>query len=569
MASHFAGAPHQKAMSLLTWALGYAHGLRRIRRICCNYVNAAPRSFGLPRDAITRALMPSAFARNTFLGFISGAVVLLAGFIGGAIAARLLGPDGMGVIAYAAWCVTFATTVASLGLGLVLQRFIPNLRVQGKHDDAGGLIGAAARLAIIAAIVGSLLLFCWLYWPGSNAMTASSPASRRVLIVIVVGWFICWRIGDVYLFYLRGEQRFGELARLSAVSALIKLLVMGFGAWLFGIAGALAGYVVAYVIPAARIRQLLRERPFVSQELRREVMSFAVTSWLVAVIGGLVFGRTEIVFLEHYSGIGAVGLFAAAAALTETVVQLPPLLLAALLPYFSEQHGLGMHDHMHRLYRTMTGLITLIVAPLCIGMAAVAPVLVPVLFGAEFVDAVPVASVLLLTAAAVNSLGVTTVYLIYSTGKIGLLPISNGLGLLGTIVLGFVLVPPFGLMGAAWVRAAVQVLVVAIEIWYVTRKLGFAPPYRAFGTIIVSALIPSAVAYALIIWVGGILSLVLAIPAAVIVFAIALRVLGVLPLVDPQLINTLIAHAPRRIGRVLCWVLKLVAPATKGSPEPD
>ncbi len=62
-----------------------------------------------------------------------------------------------------------------------------------------------------------------------------------------------------------------------------------------------------------------------------------------------------------------------------------------------------------------------------------------------------------LTAVLVNRFGVTTVNFIYSTGKIGFLLISNGLGLAGTIMLGFLLVPHFGLMGAAWSRAVVQV----------------------------------------------------------------------------------------------------------------
>ena len=53
-------------------------------------------------------------------------------------------------------------------------------------------------------------------------------------------------MADVYLSYLRGEQRFGEFARLSAFSALTKLVVMGLGAWLFGVAGAVAGYIVSY-----------------------------------------------------------------------------------------------------------------------------------------------------------------------------------------------------------------------------------------------------------------------------------------------------------------------------------
>ena len=139
-------------------------------------------------------------------------------------------------------------------------------------------------------------------------------------------------MADVYLFYLRGEQRFGELARLSGVSAVLKLTVTALGAWLFGIAGALAGYIAANLLPTARMFRLLRIKPHLDEELRREVTSFALASWVTAVIGGLVFGRTEIVFLQHYTGIGAVGMFTAAATVVEAAVQLPPLLLSALLP---------------------------------------------------------------------------------------------------------------------------------------------------------------------------------------------------------------------------------------------
>jgi O-antigen/teichoic acid export membrane protein len=513
--------------------------------------------------------MPPAFARNTFLGFIAGAAVALAGFVGSAIVARLLGPEGLGVIAYAVWCVTVATSIAGLGIAMVLQRFIPNLRAEGNHDEAEGLIGATARLSMLATIVGGLLLFCWLYWPARSAIDAPSPASRIVLVVLILAWFICWRMADFYLNYLKGEQWFGEFARLSTFSALLKLTVMALGAWLFGVAGAVAGYVASYVVPASRVYQLLRKRRAVGQDLRHQVMGFALTSWSVGVVGGFVFGRPEVVFLEHFAGIGAAGLFAAAATLTDMATQLPPLVLSALLPYFSEQHGLGAHDQMRRLYRAMTGLIALVMAPLCIGMAAIAPVLVPLLFGAEFAVAVPVASVLLLTAAAVNSLSVTTVYLIFSTGKTRLLLISNGVGLVGTIVCGFVLIPHIGLMGAAWSRAVVQLSVTAIETWYVARRLGFAPPYRALGAIYLAAVIQGAVAYGLTTRLGGIVSLVLAIPASFIVYAIALRVFAVLPMVDPALIDTLTTHAPRRVMRVLSWVLKLLSPATNDRSQPD
>ena len=508
--------------------------------------------------------MARSFAHNTLLGFTAGAVVALAGFTGNAITARLLGPDKLGVFAYVVWCVTIGTMIASLGIGIVQQRFIPRLIAEGRAAAAEGLIGATTRLAMLAATLGAAALFLFLEWPGSTATQGLSSSSRHVVIALAVGWFICWRMADVYLFYLRGEQRFGELARLSAVSALLKLTVTALGAWLFGIPGALAGYIAANLLPTARMFRLLRIKPHVDEELRREVTSFALASWVTAVIGGVVFGRTEIVFLQHYTGISAVGMFTAAATVVEAAVQLPPLLLSALLPRFSEQFGQGAHDTMASLYRILTALMAMLILPLCLGFAAVTPELVPLLFGAEYADAVPVASVLLI-AASISSLGVTTFYLLQSIGRAGFLLISNGSGLVGTIVLGFLLIPRFGLIGAAWSRAVVQVSVVLIETWYVTKRVRISPPYRALGLIALAAIAQGAVAYGLTVFVGGAGSLIVSIPVAMAIYLLAIRLLGVIPLVDPALPDQIISRVPQRIRPLAVRALRLLSPPSAES----
>jgi O-antigen/teichoic acid export membrane protein len=504
----------------------------------------------------------SSFARNTLLGFSSGAAVALAGFIGNTITARLLGPASLGVFAYVVFCVTIGSMIASLGIGIVQQRFIPNLRAEGRNDEADGLIGSTTRLSMVAALVGSLALFAFLYWPGRSATEGPSDSSRNIVIALALVWFISWRMAEVYQFYLRGEQRFGELARLSAVSALIKLAVMASGAWLFGIPGALAGFIAANLLPASRIFRLLRVRPHIAKALKSQVVRFALASWATAVLGGLVFGRTEILFLEHYTGIGAVGYFAAAVTVAEMAVQIPPLLLSALLPRFSEQYGRGAQDDMHRLYRTMTALIAMVIVPLCLGLAAIAPVLVPLLFGADFDDAVLVASVLLI-AAAVSSLGVTTAYLLQSIGKTGFLLMSNGVGLVGTIALAFLLIPSYGLMGAACSRGVVQVSVVLIETWYVTRRMRIAPPYRVLGAITLASVAQGAVAYFVCRELGGAVSLLIAIPAAVVTYLIALRLLAVIPKVAPELTDRLADGAPERLKPMVSVVLTLLSPTAK------
>ncbi|MDG4665377.1 oligosaccharide flippase family protein [Mycobacterium sp. 236(2023)] len=508
------------------------------------------------------------FARNTLLGFVSGAAVTFSGFVGSAIAARLLGPDDFGVVAYVVWCVTIAAAVANLGSDVVQQRFLPNLRAAGKSDQVDGLVGAIMRLAMGAAVVVGVVLFAYLYGPGTGALSAGSPHSQIVVIAVALVWFFCWRMGDLYLFNLRGEQRFDTLARVSTVSALMRVATTVLGAWLFGIPGALAGYIAATVLPASRLFPLLRLKPRVDRSLRREVIGFALMSWTIGVIGNLLFGRTQIIFLEHYTDIGTVGLFAVALTVAEMAAQLPPLLLSALLPRFSEQSGQGAHDNMKSLYRTMTAFIAVVMLPFCLGLAAVTPVLVPLIFGTDFADAAAVSSILLI-AIAINSLGGANLSLILSKGKNSILWISNAVGLVGVIGLGFLLIPHYGLIGAAWSRAIIQVVVILIEIICATIQLGFAMPYRALGAIALAAVAQGAVAYAIVLNLGGAGSLVLAIPAAILTYLIAVRLLGVIPLVDPELSGRLISHTPGRFKPLASRIMRLLAPSTTGRAEQD
>jgi O-antigen/teichoic acid export membrane protein len=511
--------------------------------------------------------MPTAFIRNTFFGFLSGGAIAVAGLIGSVVVARLLGPEGAGAIAYAAWCVLVATTLADAGIAMVLQRYVPNLRAEGKDDEADGVIGACARVALVIVVGGAVLLFGWLHWLGNGAIETSSGSPDRVLVVLSLA-VLAKGMGELYMAYLRGQQRFQALARLTVLTSLIQLLVTVVGAWLFGVIGALTAYVAGFLIPALQSSRLLRNKPVLGRELRRRVVRFALTSWSAGLIGALVWNRTEIVFLQHYVGIREVGFFAAASALTFVGTVLPPLFTSALLPYFSEQHGLNAREQMHRLYKTMTGVVALASMPACVGMAAIAPVLVPVLFGAEFADAVPAAMVLMIPAA-VGAVAASTTNLVYSTGKSAIMLASNTIGLTGAILLGLLVIPHFGLMGAAWSRTAVHVLVVAIETWYVSRRLGFTPPYRALGAITLAALAQGLVAYGVIWGVGGVSSLVLAIPAGVVVYLLALRVLAVLPMVGPALVETAVEHAPRQVRSVASRVLRMLVPGPDGRVAPD
>ena len=143
------------------------------------------------------------------------------------------------------------------------------------------------------------------------------------------------------------------------------------------------------------------------------------------------------------------------------------------------------------------------------------------------------------------------------------------LGLVGVIGLGFLLIPQYGLMGAAWSRAIIQVLVILIEIICAAIQLGFSMPYRALGAIGLAAAAQGAVAYAIVLNIGGAVSLVIAAPAAVLTYLTVVRLLRVIPLVDPELPSRLVSHTPGRFRPLALRIMRLLAPPTSGRAEQD
>ena len=122
--------------------------------------------------------------------------------------------------------------------------------------------------------------------------------------------------------------------------------------------------------------------------------------------------RMEVFFLERSWGSHAVGLFTVSLTLANLATQGPLLLTGALLPRLSGHIGRDEEAEARQVYATSVSLMGLLVFPACLGMAAIAPVLLPLMYGRDFDAAVPTATILLAASALVATASVAAVYLI-------------------------------------------------------------------------------------------------------------------------------------------------------------
>jgi O-antigen/teichoic acid export membrane protein len=195
--------------------------------------------------------------------------------------------------------------------------------------------------------------------------------------------------------------------------------------------------------------------------------------------------------------------------------------------------------------------------PVAFGLAAIAEVIVPLIYGGAFAPAVPAATILL-ASAAVPALSTVASAVLYGMGRNRFFLIAISAAAAIMIVSGITVIPRFGLIGAAVVRMATQILLVILFVWYINRRLGYPTPLKHLALIVLSALLCAAVAFALVHHIDSPYSLVAAIPLAAFVYLACVRALGALPREDVEKLKRAFNGLPAPIGLPAVFVLGLL-----------
>jgi len=270
-----------------------------------------------------------------------------------------------------------------------------------------------------------------------------------------------------------------------------------------------------------------------------------------------VWSRAEFFFLEQSTGSVAVGLFAVALTLTNLVAQGPRLLTAALLPHFAESFGRGAIDEIQETCAVAMRLLAFLAFPACFGLAALLPSLVPLLYGSAFEGAVPAATVLLVPAAitAITSVGGSVVTAMDRSDYHFMVGATSAAMM---IVMGFTVIPAFGVMGAAWARGGIQLITVGIGIWLIVTKLRIRLPLRALAKLFVAAALCGLAARVCLLTVGSTAALPVGIVAGTLTYAAAVRMLCALPARDCDRICRVCRPLPASFRNILEVLFRLL-----------
>lgn len=356
------------------------------------------------------------------------------------IVARHLGVEDFGRLNYAASLAAIFAILASLGIeGIVVRELIR------RPEDARTLLGTAAGLRLAGGFIALLCV-------GLAGFTHRDGHELAVLAMLVACGFVPQALEVTELWFQKEIQsRYTAVARgvAALLGAGVKLKLVAMNAPLVWFAAALGldfalvatalawtyqargGRISAWLFCRTTARQLLRESaPLIGAGL------------LVAV-----YLRVEQVMVRELLGDGAAGVYFAAARLAEQWIVLPGLLVTSVYPLLVGGQSGDSPNHAGRMQQLFDAL-TLMGLVIALGVAALGPWLVPLIFGESYRAAVPVLLVLAWTAPVIFNGAARAQYFLLENLTLYHVP-SALLGIAVNVAVGLWALPRFGPVGAA------------------------------------------------------------------------------------------------------------------------
>ncbi len=397
-------------------------------------------------------------ARGALISLVIRVTAFALAFLQAIVVARMLGPAGYGVFAYALSIAGIAGTLAVLGLGPLAVREVAQRAGQGDIARLRGFVVVAAIAVLAAALLASVAVALAasrsaLFAPAFREAVALAALLVTPIALIALFRGIAQGLGRVVLAQVPGDvlRPAGLVLALGGFAILFGAPDISVALWLA--AGVLATATMAGAVPLARWYAKLPGESAAMRDtgrwLRRALPFGGITG--IAVLGT----EANTLIMGQLAGPTETGLFQPIARMAPVLILAVEAVAMPLAPRMAEFWASGERDRLHDIMRKAAVACFAGTVAIAVALTALAPLLLR-LFGEDFLANV---HLVLWVAAAqvVNAAFGPAAHLLAMTGQMGPRVAAQVLSVSVQIGLGLLLIGPYGAEGAALALSAAMV----------------------------------------------------------------------------------------------------------------
>ncbi|MEW6516897.1 MAG: polysaccharide biosynthesis C-terminal domain-containing protein [candidate division FCPU426 bacterium] len=392
---------------------------------------------------------PASSSKQFLAQFIRVSLFLLlnsaSAFVINLLVARWVGPRVFGDFFFFVSTAVVATILFDFGLTRTLLRYGAFHQSRGELDRKLGYYSAILKLkTLLGVLVLAASVAASLIWGGTLRW--------ELALGLVTGFLVSF--GQFLSGVAQTEEDYASYNLVQSFNTLRLALILGAAVtgWLTSgslYAIFLAAPLLLSVLPGIRLgRDLLQAKPVAEERFYSKIFAFGKWMILLSILETL-HQRLDVILVRGMTDAQQAGYYSGALAFFGVVYMLPSFLAVLIYPRFVAAVGREDEAALALDYRLSTNVMTLVSAPLSLGLWAVGPDLVHLILGSQYQAAIPVFPILalytLILGCHLNSGG-----LFMAKDQPHLIVVIVGCTLGANLLGNLLLIPALGIRGAAW-----------------------------------------------------------------------------------------------------------------------
>jgi O-antigen/teichoic acid export membrane protein len=430
-------------------------------------------------------------SRQSGIFFLGTLFTAALGYVFKVYLARALGAEALGLYALGITLVSFIGIFNTLGLAQSAVRYVAVYRAAEKFQQLHAVLWVGGGILLLASVLFAAVLL----WVGPQVAVGFYHSPR---LVHYLPLFAVMMLPSVLVgFYNKVLAGYMDLGRRTLIVSFLGVpLTMALAMILIARGGGLGGYLLAQILSTVVVLILLvmtvrsltpAPARFLAQPwsgIAKEVWSFSAAMLGIGMMEFFIV-QVDKISLGYFRGAREVGIYSVAAA----VVAYVPLILHSINQIFAatiaDLHTRGQHALLARLFQSLTKWVVSLTLPLAAVIIVFARPFMRI-FGHDFEAGWPI--LVIGTMGQLINCGVGSVgYLLLMSGNQRRLIRVQAVMTVVMVVLNVLLIPVWGIVGAAVAAATTNVGINAWNLWEVRKALRISPYNRSYLHLMIPA----------------------------------------------------------------------------------
>ncbi len=415
------------------------------------------------------------------------------------IIARFLGATDYGLVSLGFAGMSIFATFSLVGMVHGIIRYVSFYKGYEDKERIKGTIISSLKITLPLSLFFTLILFYTADWISIHVFgDANLTAILKIFSIGIPFWvlarsFLSCIVGFQDMKYpVLVEQVFQNVLKLCAI---VILFMLG-----FGVLGVTWGWVLSIILMPFLAFYFLERKIFSifnrkvkAVAMKKELFYFSFPLMLSG-IAGMVMHWMDTIMIGYFRTSAEVGIYNAALPTAQIINTIPGSFTSIFLSVISELYAKNKLEIMRNIYSTVTKWMLFFIAPAFLIILLFSDQIIKIFFGTEYIPGSTALIILTCGFLIIAAAGPDNAIL-QSLGKTKIVMISNYIGAGMNFLLNFLLIPIYGINGAAIATASSFVLTHIFSLFFVYKTTKMHPFRRNFLKPVFASIIAASVIY--------------------------------------------------------------------------